>query len=162
MHFGTNTLPCLARAARPFLWGVAAAVALDHVIDVENMFPFVLLAVVVSEASFQIWRRRAHMNIWPRSWRETWRSPEFWQAYWQNSALWSVVLGAALAVVLCTTAARSQQSPGGERYTVVPPYSLGDGTIPGQAPLFTVTPQPRCRQDETLVVTTDGKPICAR
>jgi hypothetical protein len=41
------------------------------------MFPFALLAVVVSEASFQIWRRRLHRNIWPRSWRETWRSPEF-------------------------------------------------------------------------------------
>jgi hypothetical protein len=77
MHFNTNTLRCLAPAARPFLWGVATAVALDHVIDVENMFPFVVLAVVASEASFQIWRRRLHRNIWPRSWRETWRSPEF-------------------------------------------------------------------------------------
>jgi hypothetical protein len=46
-----------ARTVLPYLWGFAAAAALDHVIDVQTLFLPVLAGVAVVSAASLILRR---------------------------------------------------------------------------------------------------------
>jgi hypothetical protein len=57
MH--VKTLGCLysARAVLPYLWGFAAAGALDYVIDVQTLFLPVMAGTVVVSAGSVILRR---------------------------------------------------------------------------------------------------------
>jgi hypothetical protein len=46
-----------ARAAAPYLWGFAAAAALDHVVDVETLFLPVMAGAVVASVGALLLRR---------------------------------------------------------------------------------------------------------
>lgn len=46
-----------ARTVLPYLWGFAAAAALDHVIDVQTLFPPIMAGIaVVSATSLVLWK----------------------------------------------------------------------------------------------------------
>jgi hypothetical protein len=44
-----RTIASSFSACRPYLWGAAAATALDHVLDIQSLFVPVLLAVILGE-----------------------------------------------------------------------------------------------------------------
>jgi hypothetical protein len=48
---------CAAKAVLPYLWGFAAAAALDHVIDVQTLFMPVMAGVAVVGATSLVLRR---------------------------------------------------------------------------------------------------------
>ncbi len=53
-----NTIFCSARGVTPYLWGFAAAAALDHVIDVQTLFLPVIALAAAFDGGFLL-RRRA-------------------------------------------------------------------------------------------------------
>jgi len=57
MHVRTFHGSAFVTAALPYLWGFAAAAALDHVIDIQTLsLPVMAGAVVVSAGSAILWR----------------------------------------------------------------------------------------------------------